>query len=201
MNYNGLVAGLGNPGKQYEGTRHNCGFIFVDTLLEKAAASGEIEELPGKKYSSLLWRVRCSGLEGVWLVCKPQTFMNESGRAIQPLLAWFNLEPEQMVVVQDELDIPAGSLRFKTGGGLAGHNGLKSIAQALGTQDFCRLRIGIGKPFHKEEVIGWVLSRPPKEEMSKIHEVMPFALEVLFIYSKEGGAAAMQYAHSVHISD
>lgn len=197
MKYSGLITCLGNPGKQYEGTRHNCGFIFADALLKKAAHSGEVEELSGKKFLSLLWRIRLPELEGIWLLCKPQTFMNESGRAIKPLISWYDIETERLLVVQDELDLPVGSLRFKTGGGLAGHNGLKSIAQALGTHDFCRLRIGIGKPVHKEEVIDWVLNRPSREESSKISNIMPYALETLFIFSKEGAAAAMQYAHSI----
>lgn len=196
MNYKGLVIGLGNPGKQYDKTRHNCGFIFMDALLEKAARNGRVKELSGKKFFSRLWEVEMPELAGVWLCAEPQTFMNDSGRAARPLCNWFNIEPARLVVVQDELDIPAGSLRFKFGGGLAGHNGLKSIAQHLGTQDFYRMRIGIGKPAQKEEVLDWVLSRPAPEEYRKIIEIIPYALETLFIFSEKGGDAATAFAHA-----
>lgn len=93
----------------------------------------------------------------------PQTFMNLSGQCVQPLLVWHKLKPEQLVVAHDELDIPAGELRFKRGGGNAGHNGLKSITELLGTPDFYRLRLGIGRPPHKGDVINWVLGRPDAE--------------------------------------
>lgn len=196
MEYAGLLAGLGNPGSKYAETRHNMGFMLIDALLKQARDDGDIEELNGKKFNARLWRVRMPQLKGVWLAAEPLTFMNDSGRAIQPLLAWHNLKPGQLVVAQDEMDIPAGSLRFKFGGGLAGHNGLASIAQCLGTRDFYRLRIGIGKPMRKEDTLAWVLGRQPGEARQKIEAIMPYALETLFIFSEEGQAAAVQYAHS-----
>lgn len=196
MQYKGLVAGLGNPGPKYHDTRHNMGFIFIDELLDKARQTGSVEQLNGKKFHSGLWRVSMPELDGTWLAAKPLTFMNDSGRAIQPLLSWHNLPPEHLVVVQDEMDIPAGSLRFKYGGGLAGHNGLLSIAQHTGTRDFCRLRIGIGKPEQKDATLAWVLGRPGESDWRLIKRIMPYALETFYIYAEQGLAPAMQYAHA-----
>ncbi|MBD5641420.1 MAG: aminoacyl-tRNA hydrolase [Desulfovibrio sp.] len=196
MAYAGLVAGLGNPGQKYAGTRHNMGFIFIDDLLELAGREGQCRELNGRKFNARLWAVSLPQLRGEWLACEPQTFMNSSGDALRPLLNWHNLEAAQLVVVQDEMDIPAGELRFKFGGGLAGHNGLLSISQQLGTQDFYRLRIGIGKPMRKEDTLAWVLGRPYGEDREKIAAIMPYALETLFVFSEKGLAAAMQFAHT-----
>lgn len=196
MSYAGVVAGLGNPGPKYAGTRHNMGFMFVEALLRQATVEGQVERLNGKKFNCELWRLRMPALEGDWLAAMPLTFMNDSGRAIQPLLAWHNLSPVQLVVVQDEMDIPAGALRFKFGGGLAGHNGLLSISQQLGTPDFYRLRIGIGKPTHREDVLAWVLGRPDEHDRNKIRSIMPFALNTLFIFSEDGFSLAQQYAHA-----
>ncbi len=194
MDYAGLLVGLGNPGQRYAGTRHNCGFDFVDALLEYAGKAGQVMELNGKKFNSLLWRISLSDVRGEWLVAKPQTFMNDSGVAVQPLLAWHNIAPDQMVVVQDELDIPPGELRFKFGGGLAGHNGLASIAERTGTRDFYRLRIGIGKPEHREDVIGWVLARPAVADREKIRQIMSAALETFLIFVRKGFHEAMLFA-------
>lgn len=196
MQYAGVVAGLGNPGQKYAGTRHNMGFMFADCLLEQAGREGNVERLNGKKFQAELWRISLPCLEGEWLVAKPLTFMNDSGRAVQPLLAWYGLSPGQLVVVQDEMDIPAGSLRFKFGGGLAGHRGLLSISQQLGSNDFYRLRIGIGKPAQREDTLAWVLGRPDSADSNKIRSIMPFALNTLFIFSEDGMAPAVQYAHA-----
>ncbi|MDE5831924.1 MAG: aminoacyl-tRNA hydrolase [Desulfovibrio sp.] len=194
MEYKGVIAALGNPGPKYRDTRHNCGFMLAEKLLGEAREEGSVEEINGKKFNCLLWRVVSPDLDGTWLLAEPQTFMKESGRAVQPALAWFNLKPSQLVVVQDELDIPAGALRFKFGGGLAGHNGLSSIAACLGSADFYRLRIGIGRPPHKTDVINWVLSRPDAEDREKIDSAIDKGLETLSIFSREGLKAAELYA-------
>lgn len=200
MEYAGLVAGLGNPGKQYAGTRHNCGFMFIDELLDRAGREGSVTELNGKKFNALLWRVILPELEGVWLAAKPQTFMNDSGKAIQPILAWHKLEPRNLVVVQDELDIPPGELRFKFGGGLAGHRGLASISSCLGTRDYYRLRIGIGKPQFKDDMINWVTGRPKEEDAEKIARILPEALATFFVFSQEGLKSASQFARNASIT-
>lgn len=196
MKYKGLIAGLGNPGSRYASTRHNCGFWCVDTLLEFANVHGEVEEISGKKFHSLLWKVNLNQLEGTWLAAKPQTFMNESGRSISPLLSWFNLMPEQLIVIQDELDLPPGSLRFKFGGGLAGHNGLSSIAQQIGTKEFYRLRIGIGKPDDKNDMIEWVLGKPSPKDKELIQAELSKAIQTIFVFVEDGLQPAMQFARS-----
>ena len=120
--------------------------------------------------------------------------MNLSGQCVQPLLAWHKLKPEQLVVAHDELDIPAGELRFKCGGGNAGHNGLKSITELLGTPDFYRLRLGIGRPPHKGDVTNWVLGRPDAEDAGKLRASLPMALDTLFAFADKGLEAAVRMA-------
>ncbi len=194
MEYNGIVVGLGNPGPRYQGTRHNCGFALVSALVREAEREGQVTECKGGKFSCELWRLRLPRLQGTWLAAKPLTFMNLSGQCVQPLLAWHKLTPNQLLVAHDELDIPAGELRFKLGGGNAGHNGLKSITELLGTPDFYRLRIGIGRPQHKGDVLTWVLGRPDAEDAEHLREAMPKALETLFVFASKGLEAAMRQA-------
>ena len=184
-----LVVGLGNPGTTYAHTRHNVGFDVTDILsrrwnapLTKKKCKGELAEIAFEDKRVVL--------------CQPQTFMNLSGQCVQPLLAWHKIRPDQLVVVHDELDIPAGELRFKKGGGNAGHNGLKSITQLLGTPDFYRLRIGIGRPPQKGDVINWVLGRPCSEDADKIRIATDKALEVLEIFAKKGLEAAVRATRS-----
>lgn len=194
MSYSGIIVGLGNPGQKYGGTRHNCGFMFIDRLLN--ASNAHVEELSGKKFHSLLWKFRLPFLENSWLAAEPQTFMNDSGAAVAPLLAFHNLQPDQLIVVQDELDIPPGELRFKFGGGLAGHNGLLSISQRIGSKDFYRLRIGIGKPADRGQVIDWVLGRPAPHDAQLISEAITEAVTVFGTYCQEGAHAAALQARS-----
>ncbi len=186
MDYSYVLVGLGNPGAQYDGTRHNCGFLLVDALCRKAEREGRVQSMNGGKFSCELLRVELPELRGPWLVAKPQTFMNLSGQCVQPLLAWHKLPPDRLVVAHDELDIPAGHLRFKFGGGNAGHNGLKSISQLLGTPDFYRLRIGIGRPPHKGDVTNWVLGRPAGDDAAAVAKGIDNALDVLFAFVAGG---------------
>ncbi len=190
MDLRGVLVGLGNPGPKYAGTRHNTGFLLVDRLLELAHREGEVEELRGKSFECELWRVRRRALDGLWLVARPQTFMNLSGQCVQPLLAWHRLPPSMLVVAHDELDLPPGALRFKLGGGDAGHNGLKSITQRLGTGEYHRLRLGIGRPLQREDVTGWVLGRMPREQAELWEDAMDAGLLVLSDFAKKGLEAA-----------
>lgn len=198
MNYNGIFVGLGNPGRQYEGTRHNMGFALIDHILDHAERSnGRVESLSGSKFKCELWRCTLEDSTGWWLAAKPSTYMNLSGESVQPLLAWHKLSPSQLIVCHDELDIPPGHLRFKTGGGNAGHNGLKSITQHLGTPDFHRLRLGIGRPPRSEhggDVSGWVLGHPTREEQEIMQKSFPDALELLKIFLKNGTKEAAKFA-------
>jgi PTH1 family peptidyl-tRNA hydrolase len=133
-----LVAGLGNPGREYEWTRHNVGWVVVNELARRTDASFR------SKFSGKLAEARLGELRLALL--KPETFMNESGRSVGAAARYFKVPPESLLVVHDDVDLDPGRLQARTGGGLAGHNGLRSIAQALGTQEFLRLRIGIGRP-------------------------------------------------------
>jgi peptidyl-tRNA hydrolase, PTH1 family len=133
-----LVAGLGNPGREYAATRHNVGFMVADELARRLGGSWRA------KFSGDLAEVRLNGLRLALL--KPQTFMNESGRSVGAAARFFKVEPEDLLVVHDEVDLEPGRLQARLGGGLAGHNGLRSVAQHLGTPEFGRLRIGVGRP-------------------------------------------------------
>lgn len=198
MEYAGALVGLGNPGNRYAGTRHNYGFAFVDYMLSHARDTGHAENLNGSKFHCQLWRFRMPGLRGLWLAAMPQTMMNGSGLCVQPLLSWHRINPEHLLVAHDELDIPPGELRFKTGGGNAGHNGLASICEQLGTSDFGRLRIGIGRPPQKGDVINWVLGRPDSEDAMKIAASMPAALKVFFAVAEGECAKASRLAREAN---
>ena len=147
-----LVAGLGNPGREYERTRHNLGWLVVDELARRHQGSWR------SKFSGSLAEVRLDGLRLALL--KPETYMNESGRSVGAAARFFKVEPERLLVVHDDVDLEPGRLQARAGGGLAGHNGLRSLAQDLGTQDFERLRIGVGRPGRGDprSVSDWVLS-------------------------------------------
>src|SRR5689334_9901710 len=133
-----LVVGLGNPGARYESTRHNVGWLVVDELARRLGGRWR------EKFSGRLAEVRLDGLRLALL--KPETFMNDSGRSVGAAARFFKVEPESLLVVHDDVDLEAGRLQARAGGGLAGHNGLRSLAQTLGSQDFLRLRIGVGRP-------------------------------------------------------
>ena len=133
-----LVAGLGNPGRQYADTRHNVGFMVADELARRLGGSWR------GKFAGELAEVRLDGLRLALL--KPQTYMNESGRSVGAAARFFKIEPEDLVVVHDEVDLEPGRLQVRLGGGLAGHNGLRSVASALGSPEFARVRIGVGRP-------------------------------------------------------
>jgi PTH1 family peptidyl-tRNA hydrolase len=153
-----LIVGLGNPGPEYEDTRHNAGFWWVDQAVRKLG--GQLAHDP--KYHGFVARVnRPDG--PVWLQ-QPLTYMNLSGKAVAPLARFFKILPDEILVVHDELDIPPGQMKLKKGGGAGGHNGIKDIQAQIGTPDFWRLRLGIGHPGHKGEVAAYVLRKPPASE-------------------------------------
>jgi len=166
-----LVVGLGNPGKEYERTRHNAGFW----LVERFANANGIALRKDPKFQALVGRHDSTG---AWLLL-PQTFMNSSGRSVQMLAGFFKIKPEEVLVVHDELDFLPGVARLKQGGGIAGHNGLKDISQRLGTHDYWRLRIGVGKPPAGREGADYVLEKPAAEEKSAIDATIDKALALL----------------------
>ena len=197
MELNGLIVGLGNPGPQYRGTRHNVGFMSVQSLLEEVErGNGRApEQLSGSRFNALLWRIQIPR-GGSWLVAMPQTFMNLSGDAVQPLMAWYKLQPEQLLVVHDELDLEPGRMKLKKGGGAAGHNGIKSIQQRLGTPDFYRLRVGIGKPENREQVISWVLGRFFDPERTIMEKTFPDVVDAILRFAVEGPERAINFANT-----
>lgn len=168
-----LIAGLGNPGQKYAGTRHNVGFEYVDEVAAKLGVAFKSDTrfhgnvtAPGPQYPKLR-------------LLKPNTFMNLSGQAIQALAAYFEILPEEILVVHDELDLTPGVARLKLGGGHGGHNGLRSTAQHLGSEAFARLRIGIGHPGSADQVTPFVLSKPSPEDRKLMTDAIECALQVL----------------------
>jgi len=166
-----LFVGLGNPGAEYEATRHNAGFWWLDALADKLGA----RLVPERAYQALAARVNC-GDGPVWLL-EPMTFMNRSGFAVATLARFFKIEPQEILVVHDELDLLPGQAKLKFGGSAAGHNGLKDIHGMLGTPDFWRLRLGIGHPGVKSEVVNYVLKRPSAADREAIEQAIAKTLE------------------------
>lgn len=167
-----LIVGLGNPGGEYEHTRHNAGFWFVDALAHQHGGSFRLDS----KFQGEVCRISPAGGD-CWLL-KPATFMNRSGQAVAALANFYKIPAAGILVVHDELDLPPGVARLKQGGGHGGHNGLRDITARLGA-DFMRLRIGIGHPGSKEQVIGYVLQRPSLADRQRIDEAIAAALGVM----------------------
>lgn len=178
-----LIVGLGNPGAEYEDTRHNAGFWLCERLAAKLGVALKRES----RFHGIAGRTH----EQTWLLM-PQTFMNCSGQAVAALARFYRIPPADMLVLHDELDLPPGALRLKFGGGLGGHNGLKDIAVHLGTQDFWRLRIGVGHPGDRNQVVDYVLKKPRSEERSLIEEALDRALDAWPMLARGEYPAATQ---------
>jgi PTH1 family peptidyl-tRNA hydrolase len=179
-----LVAGLGNPGREYERTRHNAGWLVLDELARRHGGSWR------SKFSGSLAEVRLGDAKLALL--KPETYMNESGRSVGAAARFFKVEPEQVLVVHDDVDLEPGRLQARAGGGLAGHNGLRSLGQHLGSQDFVRLRIGVGRPGRGDPrpVADWVLSPfAPEEDPDALVSRSADAVEAIV---RDGLEAAQQ---------
>jgi PTH1 family peptidyl-tRNA hydrolase len=180
-----LVVGLGNPGEEYARTRHNLGAEVVEALA--ARHGGRLRA--AKRERALVDEVRVG--EKRLALAVPLTYVNESGMAVAPLMRRFGVAPEQLVVVHDELDLPAAALRLKAGGGLAGHNGLRSIEQHLKTRDFLRVRIGVDKPVSKERGADHVLSRMGKRQREEVDVTVQQAADAVEMILAEGINEAM----------
>lgn len=159
-----LFVGLGNPGAEYEDTRHNAGFWWIDALAREL----NVNLVPDKSYFGKVAKAQFKG-QTVWLL-EPQTFMNLSGKSVGALAKFFKINPQEILVAHDELDVVPGQAKLKFGGSHAGHNGLRDIHAQLGTGDYWRLRLGIGHPGVKAEVIHWVLKKPMAEQRKLIDE-------------------------------
>lgn len=185
-----LIVGLGNPGQEYQDTRHNAGFWFLDTLARQCGANFK----PEKKFHGEAGRCRLAGDE-VWLL-KPQTYMNLSGQAVQALACFYKIDLENILVVHDELDLPAGTVRLKEGGGHGGHNGLRDIISKMGGNNFLRARIGIGHPGDKSRVTGHVLNKVTTDDRIEIERAIDSLLDVLPLIMDGELAKAMNRLHS-----
>jgi PTH1 family peptidyl-tRNA hydrolase len=188
--FSALIVGIGNPGREYERSRHNVGFEVIDELARRAGVT-----LKASRDKSLLAEVHTDYLH--YLLAKPMTYVNNSGQAVAPLARRFGVhELDRIIVVHDELDLPPGVVRVKVGGGLAGHNGLRSITQHLKSQDFVRVRIGVGKPPSKERGGDHVLSKIPNDERALLDECVLRAADATELILKHGADTAMQQTNA-----
>ena len=184
-----IIVGLGNPGPEHLVTRHNAGFWFVDLLARRHG--GEFRDY--RKYSGETARIAIAGQE--ILLLKPTTYMNRSGLSVRQLSDFFKIQPEEILVAHDELDIPVGSVRLKHGGGHGGHNGLRDTIAHIG-DEFWRLRLGIGHPGKKSDVIDYVLTRAPRPEEDLILDAVSTAADCLPLLLEQGAERAMTRLHS-----
>jgi PTH1 family peptidyl-tRNA hydrolase len=168
-----LIVGLGNPGPQYAATRHNAGFWFLETLAEECGYTLRNDS----KFHGLVANGKIQGIE--CLLLQPNTFMNHSGLAVSSVANYYKIKAENILVAHDELDLVCGEVKLKWGGGHAGHNGLRDIAQALKSQNFARLRLGIGHPGHKDKVLNYVLGQALRSERDKVDAAIAKTLPIL----------------------
>ncbi len=184
-----LIVGLGNPGAEYARTRHNAGFWLVDELARRHGGNFRNES----RHQGEIARVRIAGRE-IWLL-KPTTFMNRSGGAVQSLSGFYKIAPGEMLVAHDEIDLPVAALRLKEGGGHGGHNGLRDIIATLGDA-FWRLRIGVGHPGSKPEVVDYVLRRAPAEEDALLQQAVVAGADIIPVVIEQGAQKAMNRLHT-----
>jgi PTH1 family peptidyl-tRNA hydrolase len=189
MTHLSLIAGLGNPGEKYARTLHNAGFWFVDALARKYRGDFRLD----RKFDAEICRITVGG-EDVWLL-KPQSFMNQSGGPVRAALDYYRLDVRQLLVAHDEIDLPPGTVRLKSGGGHGGHNGLRDIIRHCGP-DFMRLRLGVGHPGDKDLVTGYVLKRGAGEVEAAIERNVDDAVDVLELLVSDGLNAAMKKLHT-----
>jgi len=173
-----LIVGLGNPGKKYENTRHNIGFMVIDELLNRYGWELNKTKFNGKYAMELLEREKV-------ILLKPQTYMNLSGESIRPLMDYYQINSGDVTVIFDDLDLPTGKIRLRQKGGHGGHNGVRSIIDHLGTKEFKRIRIGIGRPDHQVPVIDYVLGKFPKDQQENVQMSITNAADACEAWAKE----------------
>jgi PTH1 family peptidyl-tRNA hydrolase len=195
MDIGGLIVGLGNPGAEYCRTRHNLGLMALERLRADSEKSGVLHKLSGRKDLFALWKARFAETGGKdWLLSEPLTYMNASGEAVRAVSSYYRILPEHILVLHDELDLPPGRMKMKKGGGSAGHKGVESITQCLGTPDFFRLRIGIGKaPYN---TVSYVLGRFSENEAELMEKCIAVAAESALMFTREGAVRAQQFCNS-----
>jgi PTH1 family peptidyl-tRNA hydrolase len=185
-----LLVGLGNPGNEYEDTRHNAGFWWIDAVAREL----KVSLVPERSYHGLVARTTVNG-QTLWLL-EPQTFMNLSGKSVGALARFFKIQPQEILVAHDELDISPGEAKLKLGGSHAGHNGLRDIHAQLGTADYWRLRIGVGHPGDKAEVVSWVLKKPLLEHRKAIDDSIYRSVAALPLLLSGQMEKAMAHIHT-----
>lgn len=185
-----LLVGLGNPGREYEATRHNAGFWWIEALAREL----NLNLVADKSYQGRVARTTLKG-QPVWLLA-PLTFMNLSGKSVAELARFFKIAPADILVAHDELDLPPGQVRLKFGGGHAGQNGLRDIHARLGTGDYWRLRIGIGHPGDKSEVSNWVLGKPAPDQRKAMEDAVERAIKAWPLLLEGEMEKAMQSIHT-----
>jgi len=183
-----LIVGLGNPGIKYEFTRHNIGFLVLDRVAEKLSTS-----LSKDKFKAKFNKVNYKNEDIVLL--KPLAYMNLSGESVLPALKFFKIDPKDILVVHDELDIAFGKMKFKKGGGFAGHNGLKSIGASLSRQEFNRLRVGIGRPVGPQPVYDYVLQKFSNEDVAELDDLIEKSADAVIFYLENNILDAMNQFH------
>ena len=185
-----VIVGLGNPGSKYTETRHNAGFWFIEQVARKYSAAFRAD----KKFHGDVAKISLEGKE-IWLL-KPATFMNRSGLAVQSLMSFYRINADQLLVAHDEIDLPPGTAKLKTGGGHGGHNGLRDIISQLGTKDFHRLRIGVGHPGSKDQVVDYVLHNASRDDRILIDRDIDDAVAVMPELASGNMERAMHVLHS-----
>ena len=184
-----LIVGLGNPGEKHEQTRHNAGFWFVDALAQRENAIFKHEV----KFKGEVTHYSCQG-QKIWLL-KPQTYMNDSGESLRPFCDFYKISTEQILVAHDEIDLPNGEVKIKWSGGHGGHNGLRSIFAHL-NKDFWRLRIGVGHPGHKDQVVNYVLKRVNQQDRAEIDNAIIDAMNCVEEFVEGNIDSAMKKLHT-----
>lgn len=185
-----LIVGLGNPGADYVKTRHNCGFWFVEALASEFMTSLKNEKRFSGEYTKAIANSRDLHL------LKPMTFMNHSGQSVAACARYYKIEPEEILVAHDELDLEPGTVKLKKGGGHGGHNGLRDIISHLGTKDFYRLRLGIGHPGHRSQVVNYVLHNIAKDQKELVDITIQESLEIIPLLQQNEFDKAMQQLHT-----
>jgi PTH1 family peptidyl-tRNA hydrolase len=201
MDCKGVIIGLGNPGNKYADTRHNVGFMLIDYILSMAEGRKSMRmEKIDESGDYDLWRVKFAG--AYRLLAKPQTYMNLSGKAVSKICGRHGLKPEDAIIVHDELDLPIGRMKLKKGGGNNGHNGLESVQDRLGTPDFYRLRLGVGRPQNKyKDISEWVLEPFLEENAKHIPGIIKHACKGLDIFYRRGVGFATQHINKFSITE
>ena len=180
-----LIIGLGNPGRDYLGTRHNAGFLAVEHVAGRLGSDWRSD----KRFTANLAQGEHAGRRLIF--CRPETYMNASGDAVARVTAYFKVDVERILVVVDDADIPFGTLRLRPGGSSGGHRGLKSVEQRLGTQEYARLRIGIGRRDQDREIAGYVLSRFSRQEQAELDPILARVADQIICWLEQGVALAM----------